>query len=153
MAHVLIENRHGLFVDARFTLATGDAEEDVAHEMAENIPGHGRANLGGDKAYDTAQFVEDMRALNVTPHVAQITTGRRSAIHGRTTRHAGYTMSIKARKLVEEVFGWLKTVATRRKRRFTGKDRVGWPFSFGLAAYNLLRMRPRDGCVKKAKRS
>jgi transposase len=141
MGHVLMENRHGLVVDGRLTQATGDAEREAAREMAGNIPGHGRATLGGDKAYDTARFVEDLRALNVTPHVAQNTTGRRSAIDGRTTRHPGYARSIKARKLVEEIFGWMKTVATMRKTRFRGKDRVGWSFAFGLAAYNLVRMR------------
>jgi hypothetical protein len=141
MGHVLMENRHGLVVDGRLTQATGDAEREAAREMAESIPGHGRATLGGDKAYDTARFVEDLRALNVTPHVAQNTTGRRSAIDGRTTRHPGYAMSIKARKLVEEIFGWLKSVATMRKTRFRGKDRVGWSFVFGLAAYNMVRMR------------
>jgi transposase len=141
MGHVLMENRHGLVVDGCLTHAKGDAEREAAREMAETIPGNRRVTLGGDKAYDTADFVEGMRALNVTPHVAQNTTGRRSAIDGRTTRHPGYAISLKARKLVEEVFGWMKTVATMRKTRFKGKDRVGWSFVFGLAAYNLVRMR------------
>jgi transposase len=141
MGHVLMENRHGLVVDGRLTQATGDAERDAAHEMAQAIPGQGRVTLGGDKAYDTAEFVESLRALSVTPHVAQNTAGRRSAIDGRTTRHPGYAVSLKARKLVEEVFGWIKTVATMRKTRFKGRDRVGWSFIFGLAAYNLVRMR------------
>ena len=141
MGHVLMENRHGLVVDGRLTQATGDAEREAARAMAEVIPGQGRVTLGGDKAYDTAPFVEDLRALNVTPHVAQNTTGRRSAIDGRTTRHPGYAASLKARKLVEEVFGWIKTVATMRKTRFKGRDRVGWSFLFALAAYNLVRMR------------
>jgi hypothetical protein len=141
MGHVLMENRHGLVVDGCLTHAKGDAEREAAREMAEAIPGNGRVTLGGDKAYDTANFVEGMRALNVTPHVAQNITGRRSAIDGRTTRHPGYAISLKARKLVEEVFGWMKTVATMRKTRFKGRDRVGWSFVFGLAAYNLVRMR------------
>lgn len=141
MGHVLMENRHGLVVDGRLTQATGDAEREAARAMAEAIPGQGRVTLGGDKAYDTKAFVEALRALNVTPHVAQNTTGRRSAIDGRTTRHPGYAISLKARKLVEEIFGWMKTVATMRKTRFKGKDRVGWSFVFALAAYNLVRMR------------
>jgi len=141
MGHVLMENRHGLAVDGRLTQATGHAERDAAREMARSIPGYGRVTLGGDKAYDTAALVEDLRAMNVTPHVAQNTTGRRSAIDGRTTRHTGYAMSLKARKLVEEVFGWMKTVAAMRKTRFRGRARVGWSFVFGLAAYNLVRMR------------
>ena len=141
MGHVLMENRHGLVVDGRLTQATGSAEREATRAMAEAIPGRGRVTLGGDKAYDTAGFVEDLRALNVTPHVAQNTTGRRSAIDGRTTRHPGYAIGLKARKLVEEVFGWIKTVATMRKTRFKGRDRVGWSFLFALAAYNLVRMR------------
>ena len=92
-------------------------------------------------AYDTRDFVEQMRELQITPHVAQNTTHRRSAIDGRTTRHEGYAISQKKRKRVEEVFGWMKTIALQRKTRFRGPDRVGWMFTFAAAAYNLIRMR------------
>ena len=86
-------------------------------------------------------FVEDLRALGVTPHVAQNTTQRRSAIDGRTTRHAGYAVSQRKRKRVEEIFGWVKTVALLRKTRHRGVRRVGWMFTFALAVYNLVRIR------------
>ena len=100
-----------------------------------------RATLGADRAYDTRDFVDQMRELQITPHVAQNTARRRSAIDGRTTRHEGYAISQKKRKRVEEVFGWMKTVALQRKTRFRGPDRVGWMFTFAAAAYNLVRMR------------
>jgi hypothetical protein len=96
---------------------------------------------GVEWAYDTRDFVEQMRELQITPHVAQNTTHRRSAIDGRTTRHEGYAISQKKRKRVEEVFGWMKTIALQRKTRFRGPDRVGWMFTFAAAAYNLIRMR------------
>ncbi|GGC93877.1 hypothetical protein GCM10010994_59580 [Chelatococcus reniformis] len=96
--------------------------------------------LGADKAYDTKDFVTDLRAMNVTPHVAQNTSGRRSAIDGRTTRHAGYGVSQRLRKRIEETFGWIKTVAGQRKTRFRGRDRVGCAFTFTVAAYNLVRL-------------
>jgi len=107
--------------------------------MATNLPAG--ATLGADKGYDVAGFVAALRALGVTPHVAQHTTHRRSAIDGRTTRHAGYTVSQRKRKLVEEIFGWAKTVALFRKTRHRGVRRVGWMFTFGLAVYNLVRIR------------
>jgi IS5 family transposase len=99
------------------------------------------ATLGADRAYDTQGLVKRMRELRITPHVAQNTTKRRSAIDGRTTRHAGYAISQRNRKRVEEVFGWLKTVALQRKTRFRGPDRVGWMFTLAAAAYNLVRIR------------
>jgi transposase len=137
--HVLMENRHGLVVDACLTQATGLAERETALAMATNLPPG--ATLGADKSYDTAGFVESLRALGVTPHVAQHTTRRRSAIDGRTTRHGGYAVSQQKRKLVEEIFGWAKTIALLRKTRHRGVRRVGWLFTFALAVYNLVRIR------------
>jgi transposase len=139
--HVLMENRNGLVVDAVVDLATGTAERDAAFEMAAQIPGDRRVTVGGDKNYDTAELVEKWRGLNVTPHVAQNNKRRRSAIDDRTTRHPGYLISQKKRKCVEEIFGWLKTVGGLRKLRHRGLERVGWMFTFGVAAYNLVRIR------------
>jgi len=138
---VVTENRNGLVVDARLTLANGTAERDAAAAMLEQKPAGRRVTLGGDRGYDTAGFIEKLRGLQVTPHVAQNTTNRQSAIDARTTRHEGYAVSQRKRKRVEEVFGWLKTVALQRKTRFRGPDRVGWMFTFAAAAYNLVRMR------------
>jgi hypothetical protein len=120
-----MENRHGLVVDAQVTHATGTAEREAALEMVEAIPGQQRVTLGADKNYDTRDFVGKLRELRVTPHVAQHTTGRSSAIDGRTTRHPGYAISQQKRKLVEEIFGWLKTVGLLRKARHRGVARVG----------------------------
>ena len=139
--HVLMENRNGLIVNATVTPATGTAERDAAVEMVEDIPGNKQVTVGGDKNYDTKQFVEQMRERNVTPHVAQNTSGRRSAIDGRTTRHDGYRISQRKRKQVEEGFGWMKTVGLLRKLRHRGRDLVGWIFTFTAAAYNLVRIR------------
>jgi transposase len=139
--HVLMENRNGLVVDAAVLQATGTAERDAALAMAAELPGDGRITLGGDKNYDTAAFVEELRNLNVTPHVAQNNKGRRSAIDQRTTRHPGYLISQQKRKRVEEIFGWLKTVGGLRKLRHRGLDRVEWMFTFAVAAYNLVRLR------------
>jgi transposase len=141
LAHVITENRNGLVVDTRLTLASGTAERDAAAAMLEHKPAGRRVTLGGDRGYDTAGFIEKLRGLRVTPHVAQNTTNRRSALDERTTRHEGYEVSRRKRKRVEEVFGWLKTVALQRKTRFRGPDRVGWMFTFAVAAYNLVRMR------------
>jgi transposase len=137
--HALMENRHGLAVDGCVTQATGIAERETALVMATNLPPG--ATLGADKAYDVPGFAAALRSLGVTPHVAQNTTNRRSAIDGRTTRHAGYDVSQRKRKLVEEIFGWAKTVALFRKTRHRGVRRVGWMFLFGLAVYNLVRIR------------
>lgn len=97
--------------------------------------------VAGDRGYDTRDFVAEMRGMNITPNVAQNTSGRRSAIDGRTTRHAGYEISQRKRKRIEEVFGWLKTVAGFRQVRHRGVEKVAWMFTFGAAAYNLVRMR------------
>jgi transposase len=141
LGHVLMENRHGLVVASCVTLATGTAEREAALAMAEAIPGQHRVTLGADKNYDTHDFVRDVRELQVTPHVAQNTSGRSSAIDGRTTRHPGYAVSQQKRKCVEEIFGWLKTVGLLRKVRHRGLARVGWIFTFATAVYNLVRMR------------
>ena len=141
LGHVLMENRHGLVVDTRVTHATGTAEREAALAMAEAIPGQQRVTLGADKNYDTRDFVHELRELRVTPHVAQHTTGRSSAIDGRTTRHPGYAVSQRKRKCVEEIFGWMKTVGLLRKTRHRGAARVGWMFTFAAAVYNLVRMR------------
>ena len=142
LGHLVTENRNGLVVDTRLTLATGTAEREAAIAVAAQMAGrHQRATLGADRAYDTRAFVKTMRGLEITPHVAQNTSNRRSAIDGRTTRHEGYAISQRKRKRVEEVFGWLKTIALQRKTRFRGPDRVGWMFTFAAAAYNLVRMR------------
>jgi transposase len=137
--HVLMENRHGLAVDTCVTQAVGTAEREAALVMATNLPPG--ATLGGDKGYDTSDFVAGLRARGVIPHVAQHTTHRRSAIDGRTTRHAGYRVSQQKRKRVEEIFGWAKTIALFRKTRHRGVHRVGWMFTFALAVYNLVRIR------------
>jgi transposase len=141
MGHVLMENRNGLVVDAELTAATGKAEREAALSMLEQVPGSGQVTVGADKGYDTKDFVAQTRAIDVTPHVAQNTSGRRSAIDGRTTRHAGYDISQRIRKRVEEVFGWMKTIGLMRKTRHKGVDRVGWMFVFVAAVYNLVRMR------------
>jgi len=135
--HVLMDNRHGLAVDGRLTEATSRSEREAGLEMAWDL-GRRHATLGADKAYDTRGFVDGLRELNITPHVA---AKKRSAVDGRTTRHPGYGTSQKKRKRVEEIFGWLKTIALLRKTRHRGKRRVGWMFRFALAAYNLIRMR------------
>ncbi len=139
---VLIENRHGLVVDTELLHATGTAERDAAMMMAERIDGVQRVTLAGDKNYDTRDFVRELRHMNITPHVAQNSARNGgSAIDSRTTRHAGYAVSQQRRKVVEEFFGWLKTVAGQRKTRYRGVWRVGWIFTFAAAAYNLVRMR------------
>jgi transposase len=141
IGHTLMENRSGLIVDACLTAADGHAERIAALSMIEPRADRPRAiTLGADKAYDAEDFVNELKSMNVRPHVAQNTNGRRSAIDGRTTRHPGYAMSQKIRKRIEEGFGWIKTVAGQRKTRFKGKDRVGWAFTFAAAAYNLVRL-------------
>jgi transposase len=137
--HVLMENRHGLVVDTCVSQATGIAERETAVAMATNL--RRGATLGADKGYDTRGFVAALRSLGLTPHVAQNTTHRTSAIDGRTTRHAGYPVSQQKRKRVEEIFGWVKTVALLRKTRHRGVRRVGWLFTLAAALYNLVRIR------------
>lgn len=141
LGHVLMENRNGLVIDATVTPATGTAEREAALALVEAQAPTRRITLGGDKNYDTHQFVQALRARQVTPHVAQHTTNRASAIDGRTTRHPGYTVSQQKRKRVEEIFGWLKTVGMLRKVKLRGVQRVGWLFTFAAAVYNLVRIR------------
>ena len=141
IGHGLMENRHGLLVDACLTLADGHAERAAALHMMEPRADRPTAiTLGADKAYDAEDFVDELRSMNVTPHVAQNTSGRSSAIDGRTTRHGGYAVSQRIRKRIEEAFGWIKTIAGQEKSRFRGRDRVGWAFTFAAAAYNLVRL-------------
>jgi transposase len=139
--HILMENRNGLAVDVAVLPATGTAEREAAIEMIAALPDTGRITLGGDKNYDTQDFVAQLRELEVTPHVAQNDTNRRSAIDGRTTHHAGYAISQQKRKRIEEIFGWLKTVGGLRKLRHRGHERVTWMFTFSVAVYNLVRIR------------
>ncbi len=140
--NLLVENRHGLIVNSEVFEANGTAERDAALVMLEQIPGTQQVTVGGDKAYDTADFVVECRNLKVTPHVAQnLERPGGSAIDARTTQHVGYAISQRKRKRIEECFGWLKTIALLRKVRHRGVLRVGWVFTFAAAAYNLVRMR------------
>jgi len=141
MGHVLMENRHGLIITPRLTTATGTAEREAAVDLVEAVPGRHRITVGADKAYDTQEFVQSLRALKAVPHVAQNCNGRKSAIDGRTTRHPGYAVSQRLRKRVEEIFGWMKTVGNFRKTLHRGRERVGWMFTLTAAAYNLVRLR------------
>jgi transposase len=140
LGHVLMENRNGLIVDAELTQATGWAERAAAEAMIETTAPAGRMTLGADKAYDAAAHVANLRQLGVTPHVAQNTSNRRSAIDGRTTRHPGYTVSQCIRKRIEEPFGWMKAAAGFRQTKHRGRDRVRWMFTIKAAAYNLIRL-------------
>jgi transposase len=140
--NLLTENRNGLIVTTEVFQTNGTAERDAALVMMERIPGQQRVTVGGDKGYDTRNFVVECRNMNVTPHVAQnLKRSGGSAIDGRTTRHGGYEISQKKRKRIEECFGWLKTVAFMRKVRHRGLEKVGWVFTFAAAAYNLVRMK------------
>ena len=140
--NLLVENRNGLIVNTEVFEANGTAERDAALVMLEQIPGTKQVTVGGDKGYDTADFVAECRNLKVTPHVAQnLERPGGSAIDARTTQHAGYAISQRKRKRIEECFGWLKTIALLRKVRHRGIFKVGWVFTFASAAYNLVRMR------------
>jgi len=146
LGHVVMENRNGLAVAGKLTTAGGRAEVDAALELLREVPrSQRRVMLGADKAYDMRDFVEGTRAVKVTPHVAQ--KARYSGIDGRVTRHPGYAVSQRMRKRVEEIFGWLKSVALMRKTRHRGSQRVGWMFTFALAAYNIVRMRNLVGAL------
>lgn len=137
VGEVLMENRHGLVVDASVVTATGTAEPEAATGLLQALPSRA-ATIGGDKAYDQRAWVETARALGVTPHVAQ---RPHSAIDARTTRHPGYHASQRQRKRIEEVFGWMKTIGGLRKLRYRGTARVEWQFLFVAAVYNLVRLR------------
>jgi transposase len=141
LGHALMENRSGLVVGACLTSADGHAERIAALALIEPYAERPRPiTLGADKGFDAQDFVNELRAMKVTPHVAQNMSGRRSAIDGRTTRHAGYAASQRIRKRIEEAFGWIKTVAGQGKTRFRGVDRVELAFTFAAAAYNLVRL-------------
>ena len=138
LGHVLLDNRHGLVANVGVTAATGTAEREVAVWLLATGAPPG-STVGADKGYDVASLVQDVRALGLTPHVAQKV--RYSAIDGRTTRHAGYGVSQQKRKLVEQVFGWMKTIGGLRKLRHRGGEPVDWVVTFAAAAYNLIRIR------------
>jgi transposase len=141
IGHGLMENRSGLIVGTRLTRVSGHAERLAALDL---IAPHGdrprAVTLGADKGYDARDFVMELRELNVRPHIAQNSSGRRSAIDRRTTRHPGYAASQRVRKRIEEAFGWIKTVAGLKKTRFRGLARVELAFTFVAAAYNLVRL-------------
>jgi len=138
LGEAMTENRHGLIIDTRTAPATGTAECETALDMIADR--NGRRTVGGDKLYDTAAFVAACRALGCTPHVAQNTKNRRSAIDARTTRHPGYAISQHKRKRIEEPFGWIKTIGGLRKTRHRGRALVDWFFTLTAAAYNLIRI-------------
>ena len=141
-ANVLMENRHGLIVDTEVLSPSGTSERDAALLMLDRLrPSRWRRTVGADKGYDTHEWVGALRARNITPHIAQNDTNRRSAIDARTTSHEGYRISQRKRKLVEQGFGWSKTVGNLRKLRHRGLKLASWMFTFTTAAYNLVRMR------------
>jgi transposase len=141
VGHAMVENRHGLIAAAMTTQADGTAERDAAILMVASLNKRAaRMTLGADKSYDTHDFVATMRELGVTPHVIQNNKNRRSNIDGRTTRHAGYKISVSKRWLVEKPFGWLKQIGGLRKVKLRGLAKVDWVFVFSCAAHNLLRI-------------
>jgi transposase len=149
--NLLVENRNGLIVDAEVFQANGTAERDAALVMLEQVPGTKAVTVGGDKGFDTRDFVKECRHMGVTPHVAQNhARPGGSAIDGHTTRHPGYAISQKKRKRIEECFGWLKTIALLRKVRHRGVCKVHWIFTLACAAYNLVRMRNLTAAVPAA---
>jgi transposase len=141
LGHVLMENRNGLLMRTMVTQADGTAERDAALLMASKIPRNQTVTLGGDKNYDTRDFIDTLRGMKITPHVAQNNTNRSSAIDGRTTWHLGYEISQRKRKRVEQSFGWMKMVGLLRKVKLRGIQKVSWWFTFVGAAYNLVRLR------------
>jgi len=142
LGHALMENRNGLIVESTITHATGTAEREAAVEMVAEVAGAKRITLGGDKGYDTKDFIGDLRELAVTPHVSQnVKKKGGSALDGRTTRHTGYAVSLRVRKRIEEAFGWIKTIGNLRKTRHRGIAKVDWYFTLAISAYNLVRMR------------
>jgi transposase len=141
IGNVLTENRNGFVVEAELRPVSGTVERAAATAMiVRHSPGAQRITLGGDKGFDTADFVADMRAFNVTPHIAQNTTGRRSAIDGRTTRHAGYEISQQKRKRVEEPFGWGKTIGGLARPMLRGVKKLDFKFIWTMAAYDLIKL-------------
>jgi len=141
LGHVLMEHRSGLIVQAAVTPADGYGERDAALVMIDKLPGRHRVTVAADKGYDVRDFVGELRRMRVTPHIAQHAIRRRSAVDGRTTRHPGYAISQRKRKLVEQGFGWMKTIGGLHKLRHRGGALVGWIFTFAAAAYNIVRLR------------
>lgn len=141
--NALMDNRHGLVVDTELAIVTGTSEVDSALRMLDRLPKRkGRRTVGADKLYDQSPFVQGARRRNFTPHVAQNASGRRrSTIDERTTHHGGYAQSQKRRKLIEQGFGWQKTVGLLHKLRHRGRDRVGWMYTLGAAVYDIVRIR------------
>jgi transposase len=141
LGHVLMENRNGLPVAGQVTTASPKGELEAAIDMAEAINGgKRRVTLGADKAYDDGDFINQLREINITPHIQKRESeNRRSHLDGRTTRHPGYEISLGKRKLIESIFGWLKTTALMRKLRHRGQDLVQWMFILALSGYNLVR--------------
>ncbi|GAC1471378.1 MAG: IS5-like element ISGsu2 family transposase [Desulfuromonadaceae bacterium] len=140
--HTLMENRSGLIVKTEVTTASGTGEREAAKSMVKQLPRTTRRiTLGGDKGYDTADFVKELRSLKITPHVAQNDTNRKSAIDGRTTSHPNYAISLRIRKRIEEGFGWMKTVGRIRKTMYRGIEKIAWQLDLHAAAYNLVRMK------------
>ncbi len=140
--HSLMENRSGLIIKTTVTTASGSGERNAAKAMVQKLPRTTRRiTLGGDKGYDTEPFVKEMRKLNVTPHVAQNNSNRKSAIDGRTTNHPNYGLSQRIRKRIEEGFGWMKTIGKMRKTMYRGIEKIAWQLDLHAAAYNLVRMK------------
>ena len=137
LGNVLMENRSGLVVASLVKEATGTAEREAAEEMLRAL-GKSYCTVGADKGYDVKAFIKALRDMNVTPHIAMKDT---SILDGRTTRHPGYAISQKIRKRVEEIFGWIKTIALFRKLRYIGEEKIAWYFTLGLSVFNLVRMR------------
>lgn len=140
--HTLMENRSGLIVRTQVTTASGSGEREAAKSMLRQLPRTTRRiTLGGDKGYDTEAFVQELRKLNITPHVAQNNSNRKSAIDARTTNHPNYAVSQRIRKRIEEGFGWMKTIGKMRKTMYRGIDKIAWHLDLHAAAYNLVRMK------------
>jgi transposase len=140
MGHVLMEHRSGLVRAAQISHANGHGERHTALKLLRELPGRRRRTVAADKAYDTSDFVAECRAAGVTPHVAQHTNGRRSAIDGRTTRHTGYAQSLRTRAWLETHFGWIKSAAAIRQVKQRGLAKVEALFQLAMAASNLVRM-------------
>ena len=146
MGHALMENRHGLAVDGRLTMATGTAEREAALSMLKRRLTQRRITLGADKGYDVREFINELRASRITPHIAidghlsPKGVPRSTAVNGRVTRHAGYEISQRCRKRIEEVFGWMKGSAGLAKVKLRSRRKVEAAFILGLAAYNLIRL-------------
>jgi transposase len=146
--HLLMDNRKALIVDMELTKATGVAERETALTMLERLPAKARRRtVGADKGYDTRGFVDDCRGLGFTPHVAQNTSRRRSAIDGRTTRHGGHEVSLRIRKRIEEPFGWIKTIGGGRKLRYKGRSRNRAWFLMAGAVFNIIRITALDAAA------